>query len=76
MADKKRVFEGAKDGVRSAAARSAAVAAGEVGDAYTATIATAAVNAVQAEASKGRNTLPLERTLTRQKVVVAAEMRG
>lgn len=74
MADKKRVFESAASGLRGAAAVSAATAAGEIGDDFTRRQATAAEAALEAERAKGRGTaLPMERTLGRQRVVVAAE---
>lgn len=75
MADKKRMFEGAHAAVRSQAADSAATAAGDVADAYTAAIAAAAKGAVQAEEAKGRATVTMERTLGRQRVVAPVERR-
>lgn len=76
MADKKRVFEGASSGLRAAAAVSAATAAGEVGDDFTRRQAAAAADALLAERAKDRGTaIQMERTLGRQRVVVAAEQR-
>lgn len=75
MADKKRVFESAAAGQRDEAAFAGATAAGLVPDAFTETVAAAAVAVVVDEQSKGRSALPMERTLTRQQAVSPASKR-